>query len=289
MFGFNKKQEIAQKVEEVNKTTNDMAAMLNNLGENQTINIFSFNKKRNVFKIKIHGKNEIEKALYLFRDIKFNDKLKFLLYRAITSEEPASFLFVGPKGTAKTAFLEGILAACYDVLFINSKTTIAGLIETIRNNPNIRIVCFDEVDKILDKGEKDDIRGFLQSGKLTRTTKAHGHVEIEIKNMITLATANNVEKFDGPWLDRFTRIYLPEYTEEQFKEICAFRMPEYNQEIIAGIAQELINQNMKDVRNMVRLRSMIRPTDNAEMAAMILETVIEYEKTSTKNTNWDKK
>ena len=250
---------------------------------------FSFKKERGVFKVKIHGNDEWEQAQYLFREIKFNDKVKFLVYRSLASGLPASYLFIGPKGTAKTAHLEAVLASCYDVLFINSKTTIAGLIEEIRANPNIRIICFDEVDKILDKGEKDDIRGFLQSGRLTRTTKAGGHIEIEIKNMVTLATANSIDKFDGPWLDRFTRIHLPEYTEDQFKEICAFRMPEYNQEIIEGIAQELINQNMKDVRNMVRLRSMLRPTDSAEMAAMILETVIEYEKTSTKNVNWDKK
>lgn len=281
-------QLFTQEVEEVAKPVQQTKKLEPVVSVNTSTSFFG-KKQRGIFKVKIHGKDEWEQSQYMFREIKFHDKVKFLVFRAVSSGKPAAFLFTGPKGTAKTAYLEAVAAACYDVLFINSKTTIAGLIAAIRENPNIRIIIFDEVDKILNKTDKDEIRGFLQSGKLTRTTKGGGHIEIEIKNLVTLAAANNIEKFDEPWLDRFTRIHLPEYTEEQFKEICAFRMPEYDQEIISGIAQELINQNMKDVRNMVRLRSMLRPTDGPEMAAMILETIIEYEKTSTKNVNWDKR
>lgn len=272
MFGFNKKDQMIDTTKLIPETKS----------------FFGLKKEKSIFKVKIHGKDEIEQALYLFRDIKFNDSLKFLLYRILTSGERANVLIGGPKGTAKTAYLEAIATHCRDVIYINAKTTIAGLVQAIRENPNVKIFLVDEGDKILDKGEKDDIRGFLSTGRLSRKLKS-GDVEIEIQNLITIVTANNIEKFDGPFLSRFTEFHLSEYTHEEFKEICAFRMPEYDQEMIAEIAQLLIDNNMKDVQNMVKLRSMIRPTDSLQTVEMILNTVIQYATTSTKNVNWDKK
>lgn len=254
--------------------------------------VFSFmrnRKEKNVFKIKILGNNEVEQSQYLFRDMLYNDKIKFLIYRMITAiDTPSNIIIIGPKGTHKTAILEAIAAACNNVIYINSKTTIAGLVQAIQENPNVRIILIDEMDKILNRGERDGIRGFLSTGKLSRILKS-GNIEIEIKNLITICTANSNENLDGPFLDRFTRFYLPEYTEEQFKEICCFKMPEYPKELIHQIAQFFIDNKMKDVRNIVKLRSMIRPTDSLETIEMIVSSVVELENTSTKNVNWNKR
>lgn len=283
MFGFNKK-------EEFQKTFKDTGPAIIPKDQSFSFSKFSLKKERGIFKVKIHGETEFEQALYLFRDMLYNDKIKFLIYRMVTSRNsPSNIIIIGPKGSSKTAILEAIAAACHDVIYINSKTTIAGLVQTIQENPNVRIILIDEIDKILNRGERDAIRGFLSTGKLSRSTVKHGNVEIEIKNMITICTANSNENLDGPFLDRFTRFYLTEYTEEQFKEICAFRMPEYPKELIYNIAQFFIDQKMKDVRNIVKLRSMIRPTDSLETIEMIVSSVVELENTSTKNVNWNKK
>lgn len=280
MFGFNKPQEhLRTEQQKVIPDNHDFSFTKR----------FSLRKERSIFKIKIQGQTELEQALYLFRDMLYNDKIKFLIYRMITSRDnPSNIIIIGPKGTNKTAILEAIAAACHDVIYINSKTTIAGLVQTIQENPNVRIILIDEIDKILDRGERDAIRGFLSTGKLSRILKS-GNIEIEIKNLITICTANSNEKLDGPFLDRFTRFYLPEYTEDQFREICAFRMPEYPKELIYNIAQFFIDQKMKDVRNIVKLRSMIRPTDSLETIEMIVSSVAELENTSTKNVNWNKR
>jgi replication-associated recombination protein RarA len=252
--------------------------------------IFSFSrdKTKNVFKVKIIGNDEFEKSQYTFRNIKFYEDIKFLLYRAISGQEKASILLIGPKGTAKTDLLEIVFESCHDVIYVNSKTTTAGLAEQFREKPKARILLIDEADKILDKGEKDDIRGFLSTGRLKRLLKS-GPVEIEVKNLITIMTANNAEKFDSPFLSRFTRIYLEEYTTDQFKEICTFKMPEYDPNMISELADALIENKMKDVRNMVRLRSFIRPTDPPHVVEMIFKTVLKYETTATKHVNWDKR
>ena len=283
MFGFNnnKNKELEERSQAMVEATRIVTP--------EAKAFFSFKKERGIFKIKIHGNNEIEQAMYLFRNMLFNDKIKFLVYRMITAKDnPSNVIIIGPKGSNKTQILEDIADACHDVIYINSKTTIAGLVQTIQENPNVRIILIDEIDKILNRGERDGIRGFLSTGKLSRILKS-GNIEIEIKNLITICTANSNENLDGPFLDRFTRFYLPEYTEEQFKEICAFRMPEYPKELIYSIAQFFIDQKMKDVRNIVKLRSMIRPTDSLETIEMIVSSVAELENTSTKNVNWNKK
>ncbi len=280
---------LSQTAENLNLGTDTMYEALNNM---PTAKFFSFSNndsgKKNIFKVKIIGKDEYERSQYTFRELMFYEDIKFLLFRAIESNERASILLCGPKGTGKTDLIEIIFKSCHDVIYINSKTTVAGLVEAIKEKPKVRILLIDEADKILNKDEKDGIRGFLSTGRLTRILKS-GNVEIEIKNLLTICTANNVEKFDGPFLSRFTRFYIPEYTDEQFKAICAFRMPEYNQDMVNELADELIENKMQDVRNMVRLRSFIKPTDPPAVVEMIFKTVLKYENTSTKSVNWDKK
>lgn len=287
MFGFNK-PETRKEMRNAGPAIISHDTKFSFNTNNETKSFFGLKKEKSILKVKPKGNDDKERSQHFFRELMFLEKEKYLTFRILTSGKRANIAFIGPKATGKSRIAEIVAEKCNDVVFINSKTTIAGLAEEIRNNPNIKVIIFDEADKILDKGEKDDIRGFLQNGKLKRAIKGNP-VELEIENLITIITANNAEKFDGPFLSRFTRFYISEYTDEQFKEICAFKMPNYNENMIYEIAQFLIDNKMKDARNIEKIDAMIRPNDTPEEIEEILQMYVESENTATKNVNWDKK
>jgi len=62
----------------------------------------------------------------------------------------------------------------------------------------------------------------MECGRLTKTTRSESY-EIKLTAWV-FATANNKERIIVPLFDRFETYFLPDYTDEEFRQIAASRL-----------------------------------------------------------------
>lgn len=145
----------------------------------------------------------------------YND-VKWLMKRAITTQEITNVLLIGPPGSAKTVFL-----MCIEDLgggkFISGKPT---------SGPGVLDIMFDETPKYMLIDEMDDMDAGVQQvlSQYTETgivdeTKIGKNRKLKT-NTKTFGSANDLNGIIGQVQDRFLDLHFEPYTRDEFIEVC---------------------------------------------------------------------
>jgi|GEM_PF-610094 len=217
----------------------------------------------------------------IFADIEGREPIKEELLKAVTSNKTLHTLIVGPPGCGKTEFLLKIKDA-----FANQSEFVDGSYGSKAGIVNLllaqepRYLLIDEIDKL---EERDQIALFnlMQTGIISKTLKSE---RIEKKMTVTVfATANTDETLLPPLLSRFFAMYLPEYTDEQFKELAVKSVarkeqikPEVAMHIGVSVLRKLNSRDLRDVIKIAQRASTIEEVDK------VVNTLIECSKENSK-------
>lgn len=157
----------------------------------------------------------------LFDDVIGYDDVKWLIKRALTTDDITNVLLVGPPGSAKTVFLLCI-EELDDSTFISGKTTSGpGVLSMMfRETPNY--LAIDEFDDV-DKEVQETLSQHMDTGILDET-KVGKDRKIKI-NTSTFASANSTDSIIGQVQNRFLDLHFDPYTREEFEEICEHLLP----------------------------------------------------------------
>jgi hypothetical protein len=215
---------------------------------------------------------KIQEDLNKIYDLKLDnivgfDDIKRLMRQVINvrDKKKVHLCILGYQGTAKTVFLlsakdelepQGLKCDYLDC----SNLTGSGLLDHILTiyvdeNRTIDVLLLDEIDKT-DIDDQKKFLNVLQTGiakNLKRYDKRSANVSIT-----AIATANDIDRIYPPLLDRFTSVYVPKYTKEQFFEIGniilknKFQYSEYvRQTVLLKIWQ--IDGSMRRLDDLARL------------------------------------
>ena len=215
-----------------------------------------------------------QKAQEMFKYIYGHDKLKKLFYMSLHTDDPVHIILKGSPGTAKTLFLEAIEENVEDTTFITSNATGPGILHHIYDNPDMKYLCIDEIEKI-PKGEIGVLLTLMESGKLIITKKTM-MVNREQKVRI-FATCNDVNKLSPEMQSRFLKLHLNEYTFAEFhmvaKNLVCGKFKK-SEELADKIADSIWNKvGSKDVRDVIKIA---RLTKKPEDVDFVIETLEEY-------------
>jgi len=156
-----------------------------------------------------------------FDDVVGYDRVKWLLKRAITTDDITNVVLFGPPGSAKTVFL-----MCVSKLeggkFISGKPT---------SGPGVLDVMFQETPRFMLIDELDDMDNDTQRvlGQYTETgivdeTKS-GKTRKMKTNTKTFASANHPENVLGAIKDRFLDLHFDAYDKGEFEDVCRHVLP----------------------------------------------------------------
>ena len=167
-----------------------------------------------------------------FENIQGYDDIKDLVKRALDAEGNYNLLFVGPPASAKTLFLMGILESKKGVYFDGSNTT--NRILDVLEEKRPKIICIDELDK-MPRRFQEKLLNFMESGHI-KIDQVRKQYDFTIKGAKVFAACNEITRLSRPLQSRFTCLYLPLYTEEQFLEVSVKVLPKLKIAHIIGKA-----------------------------------------------------
>lgn len=89
------------------------------------------------------------------------------------------------------------------------------------------------------------------------------------------ATANNINRLSRPLQSRFRKLFLPQYSEEQFLQVAIKVLPKLKEETVGIIAAQVWSTS-KDVRDVISVGKLIRRSDTEQDVKQILGTLTKY-------------
>jgi len=190
----------------------------------------------------------------MFEEIVGYEKVKEILIKSLKSTKPVNILLVGPVATGKTLFLLEIVSKVNGVRYtVGSSTTKAGLEDyLIRYKPSILVI--DELDK-MNIEDMNVLLSVMETGIVSRLK--YGKTEKVRLNLRVYAAANSTKNIPKELLSRFEVISLPEYSEDEFKEVVVQILTKQegkDEELAKHIAKVVWNDlASKDVREAIRL------------------------------------
>jgi Holliday junction DNA helicase RuvB len=213
--------------------------------------------------------------LDLFRkEIEFNnihgyDDIKDMVRRALDAEDNYNLLFVGPPASAKTLFLLGMLESRKGVYFDGSNTT--NKILDVLEEKRPKIICIDELDK-MPRQFQEKLLNFMESGHI-KVDQMRKQYDFKIKGAKVFAACNEITELSKPLQSRFRRLYLPPYSEEQFREVSAKVLPKLK---IAHVIGKAVWDQRGDIRDVISIGKLVRKSDGPEEVEQIFATMIKY-------------
>lgn len=186
------------------------------------------------------------------------DNVKWLMKRAITSDEITNVILWGPPGSAKTVFLMCINEMGGSEYISAAESSGPGFIDEMFNSTP-RFMCIDEIDDMDPKDQKN-LSQYTETG-LLKETKSGKNRAMET-NTKTFATANSLDPILDQIQDRFVTLYFDKYTEEEFKEVCEHLLPREEgstKEEAQKIAQLIWDKNQAgDIREAIQVARLSR-------------------------------
>lgn len=157
----------------------------------------------------------------LFDDVIGYEDVKWVLKRAITTDDIVNILLVGPPGSAKTVFLLS-MQDLDGAEFVSGKSS---------SGPGVLDVMFERTPKYLAVDEFDDVDNDTQkvlsqhmdTGIVDETK--HNKDRTLKTNTNTFASANSTDGIIKQVEDRFVDLHFDPYTKEEFDEICRHLLP----------------------------------------------------------------
>lgn len=158
----------------------------------------------------------------VFGDVVGYDDVKWLLKKALSSDEIVNILLVGPPGSGKTVFLRCI-RQLKDASFISGKrTSEAGFTDKMFEDEP-RYMCIDELDD-MDNDDQQALSDYTEEGTIVETKGNNKRREMKT-NTKTFAAANDEDNIISQINDRFTDLHFDKYTYEQFEQVCLNILP----------------------------------------------------------------
>lgn len=158
----------------------------------------------------------------VFDDVVGYEEVKFLMRRAMSSDNIVNIVLFGPPGSAKTVFLMSIDKLPGSIYISGSPTSGAGFYdEMFEKEP--RYMAIDEIDN-MDKEHQKALSDYTSEGILVET-KGNNKKRRMRTNTHTFAAANRPEDILPEIEDRFIDIHFDPYTRDEFIEVCEHILP----------------------------------------------------------------
>jgi len=193
-----------------------------------------------------------------FDDIVGYEDVKQVIGESLGISARVHYLLLGPPGSAKTLFLlavEELYGSAYVLGSRMSRSGLSGFLMDARP----RYLLVDEVDK-LPARDLAPLLSLCESGRVVETLNRKRR-EVSMDTVV-FAAANSVKRIPAELLSRFQVLEFPEYTRDEFIEVCkrVLVRREGLSPLEAGqVAIRVLGElRCKDVRTAVRVARLAR-------------------------------
>ena len=208
-----------------------------------------------------------------FSNVVGYDDLKELIYNALHNRKGGVHInLCGPPASSKTVFILQAYKKLENALFVDATNASGqGIRELLFENPKTKYVFIDEIDK-LSKADTKCLLNVMETGIL-QSTKVKGKKEMFFEGITVVATCNDINALSGPMRSRMLELHLPEYTYEDFVEICK-RVCEIDVRIAEKLAFNVWNLlKTKDLRDCIKLGKLVSKLEDVDT---ITNTFMKY-------------
>ncbi len=193
-----------------------------------------------------------------FDDIVGYDDIKTLISESLRLGVRVHYLLLGPPGSAKTLFLLGVERLSGSAYVLGSRMSRSGLSGYLMD-ARPRILLVDEIDK-LPARDLAPLLSLAESGRVVELLNRR-RVEVDLDTVV-FAAANSVKRIPVELLSRFQVLEFPEYTRDEFIEVCKRVLVRHEglSVLEAGqVAVRVLDElRSKDVRMAVRVARLAR-------------------------------
>jgi len=208
----------------------------------------------------------------LFDTVVGYDDIKALFAMALRAEKPVHFLLIGPPASGKTALLLELARIPGSFYALGGSSTKAG-ITAVLFDYRPRILLIDELDK-MDAADFSSLLSLMETGIVCETK--YGRVRRMRLECMVAAACNSASRIPPELLSRFMKLELPPYDDRTLREVMVrvLMMREGRERGLAeAIADELIRNGFRDVRDAVRVARLAR---TPEEAGAVIRTMAKY-------------
>lgn len=191
-----------------------------------------------------------------FQEIYGHESVKTVINMALRSEKPVHILLTSPPGMAKTQFLLAIRnmfnnRSCF---VIGSNSTKKGIIDMLfEKRPQILLI--DELET-MSYDTQESLLSLMETGIISETKKTCSR-EMQLEDIKVFATSNDTKGLCNPLLSRFIVVNIPQYTDEEFKEITFQRLTNkegVSERVAKDIANQVIQRlSRRDLRDCIKV------------------------------------
>jgi MoxR-like ATPase len=199
------------------------------------------------------------------------DDIKDIVRRALDAEDNYNLLFIGKPASSKTLFLLGILECRKGVYFDGSNTT--NRILDVLDEKRPKFICIDELEK-MSRQFQNQLLNFLDSGRI-KVDQMRKRYDFKIQGAKVFAACNEITRLSKPLQSRFRRLYLLQYTEEQFLDISEKVLSKVSPSIARYIGAA-VWKNEGDIRDVISIGKLVRKNDGPEDIEQVLNTMVKY-------------
>jgi replication-associated recombination protein RarA len=224
---------------------------------------------KNLFnKIAVFGTTEQKLSTeekFFYNIVGYSD-IKKLLLKSVASKHPVHILLTGPPSCSKTVFLVEMLEGLDDTYFVDAAgVSGAGMTDHLFSN-NTKYLLIDEIDK-MKKIDQAVLLNVMETGILSET-KLKGKTRQKRMKLWIFATSNDVEQLSESLRSRFMKLYLEEYTYEEFIEIIRRllkRRYHLDSDVCEKIGYAVWNRmQSKDVRDAINIAKLTRSSSDID-------------------------
>lgn len=211
------------------------------------------------------------------------ENTRFIIRRALQSQEQVNILLSGPPALAKSVILRDVEKAVPKTVWAyGGETSSAGLIDKLFSSKP-QLVIIDEIDEV--GSDYYSILESLGEGGYVSETKFGKDRELQLRNCKVFAAANNPEKLPPAIRSRFTILEMEQYDRDDFLQVVEnvlVDQEEIGRDMAEKIAVKVYEEyGSDDIRDAVRLARMAQDSDD-------VDRLIEALKDHKVDSKWEK-